>query len=78
MTLACTQLGMSVAEALAAATVNAAWVLGRADRLGRLHPGFDADIVLVDGPDWRYVAYHLSGGDVAAVYKRGRRLRRRS
>ena len=36
MSLACTQLGMSVAEALAATTVNAAWVLGRADRLGRL------------------------------------------
>jgi imidazolonepropionase len=77
MTLACTQLRMSVAEALAATTVNAAWVLGRADRLGRLHPGFDADIVLVDAPDWRYVAYHLSGGDIAGVYKRGRRLRRR-
>jgi imidazolonepropionase len=78
MSLACTQLGMSVTEALAATTVNAAWVLGRADRLGRLAPGFDADIVLVDAPDWRYVAYHLAGRDVAAVYKRGRRLRRRS
>jgi len=76
MSLACTQLGMSVAEALAATTVNAAWVLGRADRLGRLQPGFDADIVLVDAPDWRYVAYHLGGRDIAAVYKRGRRLRR--
>ena len=44
MNLACTQLGMSVGEALGATTVNAAWVLGRADRLGRLAPGYDADI----------------------------------
>ena len=43
--LACTQLGLSPAEALAACTVNAAHVLGRADSIGRLAPGFDADLV---------------------------------
>ena len=64
--LACTQLGMAPAEALAACTVNAAHVLGRGDRKGRLAPGFDADIVLLDAPDWRYLAYHL-GGDIVAV-----------
>jgi len=74
MTLACTQLGMSAGEALCATTVNAAWVLGRSDRLGRLAPGFDADIVLLDAPDWRHVAYHLAGRDIAVVYKRGRLL----
>jgi imidazolonepropionase len=74
MTLACTMLGMSAAEALAATTVNAAWVLGRAGRLGRLAPGYDADIVLMDAPDWRQIAYHLGGRDIAAVYKRGRQL----
>jgi imidazolonepropionase len=61
--LAATQLKLSPGEALAACTVNAAHVLGRADRLGRLAPGFRADIVLLDAPDWRYLAYHL-GGDV--------------
>ena len=74
MTLACTALGMAPGEALAASTVNAAWVLGRADRVGRLAPGYDADIVLLDAPDWRHVAYHLAGRDIAAVYARGRRL----
>ena len=64
-TLACTQLGLSPAEALAACTVNAAHVLGRADRVGRLAPGFAADLVLLDAPDWRYLAYHLGGPDVA-------------
>jgi imidazolonepropionase len=60
--LAATQLKLAPAEALAACTVNAAHVLGRADRLGRLAPGYRADIVLVDAPDWRYLAYHLGGG----------------
>ena len=61
--LAATQLKLSPAEALAACTVNAAHVLGRADRVGRLAPGYRADIVLLGAPDWRYLAYHL-GGDV--------------
>jgi imidazolonepropionase len=65
---------MSAGEALCAATVNAAWVLGRADRIGRLAPGFDADIVLLDAPDWRHIAYHLAGRDIAAVYKAGRQI----
>ncbi len=63
--LAATQLKLSPAECLAACTVNAAHVLGRSDRLGRLAPGYRADIVLLDAPDWRYLAYHL-GGDLVA------------
>jgi imidazolonepropionase len=70
-TLACTQLGLTPAEALAACTVNAAHVLGRADRIGRIAPGFAADIVLLGAPDWRYLAYHLGGADVAVVVKHG-------
>ena len=62
--LAATQLKLAPAEALAACTVNAAHVLGLADR-GRLAPGYRADVVLLDAPDWRYLAYHL-GGDVVA------------
>ena len=69
--LACTQLGMTPAEALAACTVNAAHVLGRGDRLGRLDPGFAADLVLLDAPDWRYLAYHLGGDEVALVIEDG-------
>jgi len=57
--LAATQLKLAPAEALAAVTVNAAHVLGRADRVGRLAPGYGAHVVLLDVPDWRYLAYHL-------------------
>ena len=65
--LAATQLRLSPSEALAASTVNAAHVLGRASRLGRLAPGYSADLVLLDAPDWRYLAYHLGGDLVAQV-----------
>jgi imidazolonepropionase len=75
--LACTQLGLSPAEALAACTVNAAHVLGRADRKGRLAGGYDADVVLLDAPDWRYLAYHLGGPVVAAVTQGGETVWRR-
>jgi imidazolonepropionase len=69
--LAATQLRLSPAEALSACTVNAAHVLGRSARLGRLAPGFAADIVLLDAPDWRYLAYHLVGQIVARVVLQG-------
>ncbi len=69
--LAATQLKLSPAEALAACTVNAAHVLGRADTLGRLAPGYAADVTLLDAPDWRYLAYHL-GGDIVAGCDQGR------
>lgn len=67
MSLACAKLHLSPAEALSASTVNAAHVLGRADRKGRLAPGFDADIVLLEAGDWRHVAYHLAGDVVSEV-----------
>ena len=71
MSLAATQLQLSPSEALAACTINAAHVLGRADRIGRIAPGYAADLVLLDAPDWRYVAYHLAGPVVATVVEAG-------
>ena len=70
--LACTKLHLSPGEALAACTVNAAHVLGRADRKGRLAPGLDADLVLVGAGDWRHVAYHLGGPVVDTVVRGGK------
>jgi imidazolonepropionase len=69
--LAATQLRLSPAEALSACTVNAAQVLGRAERIGRLAAGYVADIVLLDAPDWRYLAYHFGGDLVAKVLLSG-------
>jgi imidazolonepropionase len=75
--LACTQLHLAPEEALAASSVNAAHVLGRAGRIGRLARGYDADLVLLDAPDWRHLAYHLGGDLVAGVVVGGKLARRR-
>jgi imidazolonepropionase len=69
--LAATQLGLAPAEALAAVTVNAAHVLRRADSVGRIAPGYRADLVLLDAPDWRHLAYHLGGDLVHTVVLAG-------
>jgi imidazolonepropionase len=69
-TLACTLLGLAPEVALGAMTVNAAHVLGLRDR-GRLAPGLRGDVVLVDAPDWRHLAYHLAGDVVHTVVRAG-------
>jgi imidazolonepropionase len=75
--LAATQLTLSPGEALGAVTVNAAHVLGRAADTGRLARGYRADVVLLDAPDWRYLAYHLAGDIIAAVVRGGQVAYRR-
>jgi imidazolonepropionase len=73
MNLACTRLGLSPAEALIACTANAAHVLDLPD-VGRLAPGYRADVLLLDAPDWRHLAYHLGGDRFAAVIKNGKQI----
>jgi imidazolonepropionase len=51
--------------------VNAAHVLHSAEEVGRLAPGYLADIVLLDAPDWRHLAYHLGGRIVARTIVAG-------
>jgi imidazolonepropionase len=72
--LAATQLRMGLEEILCALTVNPAHVLGCADRKGRIAPGYDADVVLLGEPDWRYLAYHLAGDVVDTVLVGGEPL----
>jgi len=74
MSLACTRLKLSPAEALSACTANAAHVLGKSGEAGRLAPGYRADILVLDAPDWRYLAYHLGGDRFAARVKSGKLL----
>jgi imidazolonepropionase len=69
--LAVTQLHLTPAEALSASTVNAAHVLGRGGEIGRIAPGYAADLVLLNAPDWRYLSYHLGGPIVATVIEAG-------
>jgi imidazolonepropionase len=57
MSLACTHMKMSPAEAIAAATINGAWALRLADRKGSLEPGKDADLAVFDVSDYREIPY---------------------
>jgi imidazolonepropionase len=57
MSLACTQMKMSPAESIAAATINGAWALRLADRKGSLEPGKDADLAIFDVSDYREIPY---------------------
>jgi imidazolonepropionase len=57
MSLACTHMKMSPAEAIAASTINGAWALRMADRKGTIEPGKDADLALVAVEDYRECPY---------------------
>ncbi|MDQ4075687.1 MAG: imidazolonepropionase [Chloroflexota bacterium] len=70
--LACSQLRMTPAEAIVASTINAAWSLNRADRIGSLEPGKQADLVLFDMPNHAHLPYHFGVNLVHAVVKAGR------
>ena len=57
MSLACTHMKMSPAEATAAATINGAWALRVADRKGTIEPGKDADLAVFAVEDYREIPY---------------------
>ncbi|MGH9509384.1 MAG: amidohydrolase family protein, partial [Terriglobales bacterium] len=61
LSLACTQMKMSPAEAIAAATINAAHALRLADRKGSIEPGKDADLAGFDVADYREIPYWFGG-----------------
>ena len=71
LTLGVTQMRLTPAEAWMAATANAACAVGEGARLGRIQPGFDADLCLFDTGDYRHVPYHYAEEHVRVVMKRG-------
>jgi imidazolonepropionase len=72
MALACLGSGMRSDETLVAATLNAAAALGRADRLGSLEEGKQADLVVLDAPSHAHLVYHFGVNLVRHVIKAGR------
>ncbi|MBI4550889.1 MAG: imidazolonepropionase [Candidatus Latescibacteria bacterium] len=70
--LACLNLGLTPAEALTAATVNAACAIGLGDRIGRLSAGLEADLLILDLPDYRGIPYYFGRNPVETVVKAGR------
>lgn len=75
LTLACLQMRMMPAEVIVASTINAAHVVGRADRIGSLEVGKQADLIVLDAPDYQYVPYHFGVNLVETVIKKGKVVR---
>ncbi len=70
--MACTLMGMTPAEVVNALTLNAAAAVGRADRIGSLAVGKQADLAVFSVPDYRLIFYNFGINHVWRVYKRGR------
>ncbi len=70
--LACRYLGMTPAQAIVAATINAAHAIRRAETIGSLEPGKQADLLVLAAPDYRHLGYRFGGNLVKQVVKKGR------
>ena len=71
LSLACTQLRMTPAEAITAATINAAYALRRDDRLGSLESGKQADLAVFEVEDYREIPYYFGMQRCSMTVKRG-------
>jgi len=71
MSLACTHMKMSPAEAVAAATINGAWALRMAERKGSIETGKDADLAVFDVKDYREIPYWFGANHCAATVLNG-------
>ncbi|MCG6794780.1 imidazolonepropionase [Geobacillus sp. YHL] len=71
MTLACLHMRMTPAEAIAAATINAAHAIGRGHLVGSLEPGKKADLVIFNVPNYVQIMYHYGVNHVETVIKGG-------
>ncbi len=72
ITLACSQMKMTPAEAIIASTINAAYSLEMGDRVGSLEVGKQADILIMDMSSYKFLPYHFGSNNVETVIKKGR------
>ena len=70
--LACRYMKLTPAQAIAAVTINAAAALNREDTLGSLEPGKQADILILNIPDYRHLGYRFGENLVETVIKKGK------
>jgi imidazolonepropionase len=71
LSLACTQMKMSPAEAISAATINGAWALRLQERKGSIEPGKDADLAVFEVADYREIAYWVAANQCAYTVLNG-------
>lgn len=71
MTIACTQMRMSPEEAICAATLNGSAALNMSSTIGSIEVGKNADIIVADVPDYRFLAYHFGTNHISKTIKNG-------
>jgi len=71
MTIACTQMHVTPEEAISASTLNGAAAVGLSHEIGSIEVGKEADIVLYDVPNYRYIPYHYGYNHVWKIIKNG-------
>ena len=70
--LACRYMHLTPAQAIAAATINAAAAIDRADQTGSIQPGKQADLVILEAPDYRHLGYRFGTNLVSSTIKKGK------
>jgi imidazolonepropionase len=71
LSIACSQMKMTPAEAITAATINGACAVGASERLGSIEEGKQADIVLMDVADYRELPYFMGINHCVVTIKKG-------
>ncbi len=72
ITLACLKMGLTVEQAINAATINAAYSLDLHNKTGSIHKGKQADLIFLDIPSYKFLVYNYGVNHVTAVMKKGR------
>lgn len=71
MAVACRRMSLTPAQVLVASTLNAAYAVGWGDRVGSLEPGKQADLLILNVPDYRHLGYRMGVNLVETVVKKG-------
>ncbi len=72
ITLACLKMGLTIEQAINAATINAAYSLDLHNKTGSTHKGKQADLIFLDIPSYKFLVYNYGVNHVTAVMKKGR------
>jgi imidazolonepropionase len=71
MAIACLKMKMTMEEAINAVTINGAYSLGLSDKTGSIHIGKQADFLIFNAPDYKYLVYNFGVNRVEKVFKKG-------
>ena len=72
ITLACLNMGLTIEQAINAATINAAYSLDLHNKTGSIHKGKQADLIFLDIPSYKFLVYNYGVNHISTVVKKGK------